>query len=114
MYRVAQEALVNALKHGSPPVHVMYVTSPDGTRLQVDDSGPGISPDATARAERDGRLGLLSMAQRAEAVGARLSVRAVASGGTRVVLEWRPPAPAAGLADVSPVPAGVRVAGAGS
>jgi nitrate/nitrite-specific signal transduction histidine kinase len=66
------------------------------------------------RAERDGRLGLLSMAQRAEVAGARLSVGAVPGGGTRVVLEWRPLASTVGLADAPPVPGAVRVAGAGS
>jgi signal transduction histidine kinase len=100
MYRVAQEALVNALKHGSPPVSVRYTSSRDGTRLEVEDSGPGVPADAMRRAERDGRLGLLSMTQRAEAAGARLSVRAVAGGGTRVVLEWRPEAVAGGPAEV--------------
>jgi signal transduction histidine kinase len=112
MYRVAQEALVNALKHASPPVSVRYTSSRDSARLEVDDSGPGIPADAMRRAERDGRLGLLSMTQRAEAAGAWLSVRAVAGGGTRVVLEWRPAAPAGGLAEAPAAPAMTRVAGA--
>lgn len=112
MYRVAQEALVNALKHGSPPVSVRYRASHDGARLQVDDSGSGIPPDAMARAERDGRLGLPSMVQRAEAAGARLSVGTVVGGGTRVVLEWRPIASPAGLIDPSTLPAAAGAAGA--
>ena len=45
---------------------------------------------ATVRAEREGRLGLASMAQRAEAIGARLLLVGRASGGTQVRLEWGP------------------------
>jgi len=89
MYRVAQEALVNALKHGAPPVRVGYVADAGGARLWVDDSGPGIRPDALALAEHEGRLGLPSMAQRAEAAGARLAIGTRPEGGTRVAMEWR-------------------------
>jgi signal transduction histidine kinase len=88
-YRVAQEALVNALKHGASPITVRYRATPHAVRLSVDDAGPGLEPDAPVRAEREGRLGLASMAQRAEAIGARLVLAARPEGGTHVELEWR-------------------------
>ena len=88
-YRVAQEALVNALKYGAAPIRVVYRASPDSVSLSVDDSGPGIDREAPVRAEREGRLGLSSMAQRAEAIGGRLVLAARASGGTHVGLEWQ-------------------------
>jgi len=87
-YRVAQEALVNALKHGAAPITVRYRSTLDGVALSVDDSGPGLDPEATTRAEREGRLGLSSMGQRAEAIGARLTLGARPGGGTHVGLEW--------------------------
>ncbi len=89
MYRVAQEALVNALKHGLPPIRVRYRATMAGAELRVDDAGLGIARDAMTRAERDGRLGLASMVQRAEAVGARLGIGVRAEGGTSVTLAWR-------------------------
>lgn len=103
MYRVAQEALVNALKHGAPPIRVWYRADHEGAGLRVDDSGPGILRGAIEHAERDGRLGLPSMAQRADAAGARLLIHGRPEGGTSVELVWRAPAPAPGLMDAPPV-----------
>jgi signal transduction histidine kinase len=91
-YRVAQEALVNALKHGSAPISVRYTATTAGVSLSVDDAGPGIDRDAPRRAEREGRLGLASMAQRAEAIGAQLVLGGTGSGA-HVGLEWRAAGP---------------------
>ena len=87
-YRVAQEALVNALKHGAPPITVSYAATLDSVTLSIDDAGAGIDREAPERAEREGRLGLASMAQRAEAVGARLVLATRVGGGTHVGMEW--------------------------
>ncbi len=89
-FRVAQEALGNAVKHGQPPIVVRYHATDVGASLSIDDAGPGILPDAAVTAERDGRFGLLNMQQRAEAIGAILDVRRWPGGGTHVALEWRP------------------------
>ena len=88
-FRVAQEALANAVKHGQPPILVRYATTPGGATLSIDDAGPGIEPDAGEGADRAGHFGLLNMQQRAEAIGAILDVRRWPSGGTHVALDWR-------------------------
>ncbi len=95
-FRVAQEALSNAVRHGRPPVTVRYWTTPSSASLAIDDSGAGISPTqasaggaAGAAGAAAGHFGLLNMRQRAEQIGALLDVRAWPSGGTRVTLEWR-------------------------
>ena len=88
-FRVAQEALSNAVKHGNPPILVRYATTPGGASLSIDDAGPGIDPDATTTTDRTGHFGLLNMQQRAEAIGAILDVRRWPSGGTHVALDWR-------------------------
>jgi signal transduction histidine kinase len=90
IFRVAQEALANAVKHGRPPIVVRYRATEHGASLSVDDAGPGIAADAGPTAEREGRFGLLNMEQRAQAIGAILDVRRWPSGGTHVALEWRP------------------------
>jgi signal transduction histidine kinase len=90
IFRVAQEALGNAVKHGKPPIVVRYHATEAGATLSVDDAGPGIEPDAPQRAEQEGRFGLLNMQQRAEGIGAILDVRRWPGGGTHVALEWRP------------------------
>lgn len=88
-FRVAQEALSNAVKHGKPPIVVRYSTSAAGASLSIDDDGPGIEPGAGDAAERDGHFGLGNMQQRAEAIGAILDVRRWPAGGTHVKLDWR-------------------------
>ena len=89
-FRVAQEALSNAVKHGRAPIVVRYQSSESGVSLSVDDSGPGIAPDAGAAVDGSGHFGLLNMQQRAEQIGAILDIRQWPGGGTHVALEWRP------------------------
>ena len=89
-FRVAQEALSNAVKHGRPPIVVRYHATDHGASLSIDDAGPGIPEGAGDAAEQAGRFGLLNMAQRAEQIGAILDVRRWPGGGTHVALEWRP------------------------
>ncbi len=43
-FRVAQEALSNAARHGKPPIVVRYHATAAGAVLTVDDAGPGIDP----------------------------------------------------------------------
>lgn len=88
-FRVAQEALANAVKHGRPPIIVRYRTTPSGASLSVDDAGAGIDPVAARGAAEHGRFGMLNMIQRAEQIGAILDVRRWPKGGTHVALEWR-------------------------
>jgi len=88
-FRVAQEALSNAVKHGRPPIVVRYATSVNGASLSIDDAGPGIEPGTAESVERSGHFGLLNMQQRAEAIGAILDVRRWPAGGTHVALDWR-------------------------
>lgn len=88
-FRVAQEALSNAVKHGRPPITVRYRSAEGAASLSIDDAGSGITPDAGDRAEQDGHFGLLNMQQRAEGIGAILDVRRWPAGGTHVQLEWR-------------------------
>jgi signal transduction histidine kinase len=90
IFRVAQEALANAVKHGKPPIVVRYRSTPGGISLAIDDAGPGIADDAPETAEKAGRFGLLNMAQRAEQIGAILDVKRWPSGGTHVALVGRP------------------------
>jgi signal transduction histidine kinase len=89
IFRVAQEALANAVKHGQPPIVVRYRATESGASLSIDDSGPGIAPDAGTAAEKGEHFGLLNMQQRAEQIGAILDIRRWPSGGTHVALEWR-------------------------
>jgi signal transduction histidine kinase len=90
IFRVAQEALGNAVRHGAPPIVVRFSVIGGRASLSVDDAGPGIGADAMGAAQQAGHFGLLNMQQRAEQVGALLDIRAWPGGGTHVGLEWRP------------------------
>jgi signal transduction histidine kinase len=86
VYRIAQEALHNALRHASPGrVDVRLAARGRSLVLEVADDGAGFDPDTAGSAGR--RLGLASMRERARAAGATLAVRSRPGGGTTVRLE---------------------------
>ena len=101
LYRVAQEALNNALKHARATAVTVTVRA-DGARaeLTVADDGRGFDPAAV----RDrGGLGLVGMRERAERLGGALTIASAPDSGTRVSLRLAtrraavaaPPAPRA-------------------
>ncbi|MGD0462212.1 MAG: PAS domain S-box protein [Tepidisphaeraceae bacterium] len=81
LYRIAQEAVNNAIKHGKAK-HVLIVLNRDGDTITVSvrDNGIGF-PELLP--EKKG-MGLQTMRYRAALVGATLSILKVPSGGTRV------------------------------
>lgn len=82
LYRIAQEAVANALRHGACQNLELALRRQDGALvLTIADDGRGVSADALARSEG---IGLHSMNYRAEAIGAWLSISPRAGGGTRV------------------------------
>jgi signal transduction histidine kinase len=82
VYRVAQEALHNALRHsGAAEVHVSLCPGPRRVTLDVTDDGGGFVTGAAS-----GGLGLASMRERAAAVGASLTIRSAPGQGTSIRL----------------------------
>ena len=79
VFRIAQEALYNALRHGDP--HEVTVRLTPGA-LEIRDDGGGFDTEAGAR---DG-LGLESMRERAASVGGSLTIES-SGAGTIVRLE---------------------------
>jgi signal transduction histidine kinase len=83
-YRIAQEALHNALRHGSPSTVEVTLDASGGTvRLEVADDGRGFDLGPAGAA---GRLGLASMRDRARAAGGRLELSSRPGAGTTVRL----------------------------
>jgi signal transduction histidine kinase len=66
-------------------VRVSLHRAGDGLLLEVADDGAGFDPAAPGLRSR--RLGLTSMEERAERLGARLSIHSSAGSGTTVRLE---------------------------
>jgi signal transduction histidine kinase len=84
-FRIAQEALSNAVRHGEPPIVVRYRTTGDSVSLSVDDAGRGFSTTIGSGSES---YGLMNMIQRAEQIGARLELE-LRERGMHVGVEWR-------------------------
>jgi signal transduction histidine kinase len=81
---IAREAMGNALRHsGATLIEVEVEYSPRRLRLIVRDNGCGIDPQA-ARAGRETHWGLQGMRERAERIGAKLTVWSKAGAGTEV------------------------------
>jgi two-component system CheB/CheR fusion protein len=81
LYRIAQEAVTNALKHGAPRhVRISLRRKSSQLALSIRDDGKGISPDAW---QAQG-MGLKIMQHRAELIGATLSVVPVKKAGSLV------------------------------
>jgi len=82
LFRIAQEALANILKHsGTKAARVALVTGDETVTLQIIDSGAGFDLDDHSR--KTG-LGLVSMRERAQAFGAELEVESTPTEGTTV------------------------------
>ncbi len=84
VYRVAQEALANALRHAAPrAVQLTIGADGDVLRLEVRDDGRGFDRMRLGPTP----LGLVAMEERATALGGRLIIRSAPGVGTTVVLE---------------------------
>ncbi len=82
LYRIAQEAVTNALRHGGATrVEIRLVSGARGLSLRVRDDGSGMP----AVPLKPGGMGLEVMRHRARMIGASFSTGAVAGGGTKIV-----------------------------
>ncbi|PYR08202.1 MAG: hypothetical protein DMG00_15605 [Acidobacteria bacterium] len=95
---IAQEALTNAVRHAR--ARRISVRAPTvrsiGLRLSVADDGRGFARDRSSAG-----FGMTSMQERAERIGASLTIVTAPRGGTEVVVAWEP----------SSLPTQVHVAG---
>jgi signal transduction histidine kinase len=86
VFRIAQEAIGNALRHADAGRIAVELRSVDGgVRLTVADDGRGFDPSAPELRSR--RLGLTSLRERAKALGGRLGVESAPGAGTTVRLD---------------------------
>src|SRR5436853_7202991 len=102
---VIDNAIANAVKHGSATEIRLYVTSSgDGVEIAIDDNGTGVPEyERTAVFERFSRgstasrsgsgLGLALVAQQAELHGGTASLEVSPLGGARLLLRLPGPGP---------------------
>jgi signal transduction histidine kinase len=84
-YRIAQEAINNAVKHARPKRLAVRLERANGAlRLEVRDDGRGFNPAG----QYPGHFGLRSMQERAARIGAQLDIASQPKQGSRVSLTY--------------------------
>lgn len=88
VYRIAEEAITNAVRHARAASVTMILTRRRGrVELVVTDDGAGFDPNGF---DSTGHHGLNGMRERAELVGAELTVSSTAGAGTTIVFAAAP------------------------
>jgi signal transduction histidine kinase len=83
--RIVREALGNAIRHGRARSVTVSLARADGLRLTIEDDGTGMSADSS---DTPG-FGLVSMRERAQALGGDIRVTPATEQGARVEV-WLP------------------------
>ena len=85
LFRIAQEALGNVVKHsGAKQARAELYSTGNEIRLRIVDAGFGFDPELR---NEDAGLGLISMRERLRLVGGRLSVQSAPMRGTEIFAE---------------------------
>lgn len=85
MYRIAQEAMNNIIKHaGAKHVKFSICQKGPGIELFIQDDGCGFNPDSISL----GHLGLEIMRERADKSGLQLTIHSKINEGTAILLFW--------------------------
>jgi signal transduction histidine kinase len=86
MYRVAQEALNNVVKHAQATKATLSLTGDsDGIIVVVRDDGKGFNPQVA----EEGRLGLEIMRERVRSIGATINIDSQHGQGTTIEVVWK-------------------------
>jgi PAS domain S-box-containing protein len=86
LFRIAQEALNNVVKHAKASrVEITLGRSESNYMMSVEDDGVGYDAAGERVAPHTG-LGMVTMRERAQAVGGRLEVRSASGDGTRLTV----------------------------
>lgn len=94
LYRIAQEALNNVLRHAKAEHSLVQITYEEHeTKLEVSDDGVGFQmPRSLTDLAPGGHFGLLGMRERADLIGARFDVQSEGGHGTRLTVRLAMPA----------------------
>ncbi|OGO11189.1 MAG: hypothetical protein A2032_05050 [Chloroflexi bacterium RBG_19FT_COMBO_49_13] len=93
LYRMAQEALSNIIRHAQASHAVLSITfTSESVTIQVNDDGEGFEvPKNPADFAPSGHYGLLGMHERAELIGAILEIRSSPGQGTSLLIHLNSP-----------------------
>jgi len=81
LYRVAQEALTNALKHArASRITIQLITTPDRVDLKIEDNGRGFDPSQIPR----GHYGLIGLYERVRLLGGQVELSSCPGEGVQL------------------------------
>jgi len=85
LYRIAQEALNNVIKHAEATVvDITLLDQPDRVTLRIRDDGRGFDPQVIPA----GHMGISIMAERAQKIGADMQIQSQPNRGAEVSVTW--------------------------
>jgi signal transduction histidine kinase len=88
LFRIAQEALTNSGKYAEASSVRLALSFPDSSaRLVVEDDGRGFDPEKVIGPTKQGGLGLYGMRERADLLGATLTIHSTPGAGTHVMVD---------------------------
>jgi signal transduction histidine kinase/ligand-binding sensor domain-containing protein len=85
IYRIGYEAIINACAHSGGTRMEVTLSYANDLTVRVQDNGKGIDPLIAAKG-REGHFGLQGMHERADRIGAKLTVTSSPGSGTKIVL----------------------------
>jgi PAS domain S-box-containing protein len=87
LYRMAQESLSNIARHAAASQITVHLhCDPQLLTLRISDNGRGFDLDRS----RPGHMGLDIMHQRAQSIGASLTINSQVGQGTEIIVAWSP------------------------
>jgi PAS domain S-box-containing protein len=90
IFRIFQEALNNALKHGKPEwVDVRLAANDGAIELEISDDGIGMDLDYIIESSTAKSLGLRGMRERADLTGGGFTIKSAQNEGTTIKAIWR-------------------------
>ncbi len=90
LFRIAQEALTNCLKHSrAKNIAIALGNDAKGVTMSIADDGVGFNPSALGRSGRMPGVGLVTMRERAEFGGGEFRVTSARGQGTRISVTLR-------------------------
>lgn len=102
LYRIAQEALNNSLKHGGASSVVVYLHQSNGNiEMEIVDDGVGFIPNALPD---QGGMGLKSIRDRAEQIGGTATIHSLPGVGTSVKVNLQRISVSNDETEASPIP----------
>jgi len=117
LFRIAQEAVTNAIKHGHPGrIEISLTEMPDHLMLTIKDDGSGMPVRRRIKAG----MGLRIMRYRAGMIGGALAIQKAADGGATIVCTMHLPGrgvrqrkPKTAVAGPAPAPGASRASSSG-